>query len=100
MNALAILDPTLHAQLERIQTHLAVSVYAALIFAAGFLVLTLAVLLVSFRFNRSALGLMAVYGFFTFWIPSGPTLLFSPLIFFFSIGGIVWLSMSKQAAKT
>lgn len=93
LTILAAVDPAAQQALLSLQKHMAVSVYAALIFAASFPLLGLVTILTALRFNRTALSFLALYAFLTFWIPSGPTLIFCPVIFLASTAGIIWLSL-------
>ena len=90
------LDPAVAHKLVELQKQLAVQLYSSVILGVGFGLLVLVTLLIAIRWNRTALGLMATYGFLTFWIPSAPTLYCSPLIFLGSIGGLVFLALTKR----
>ncbi len=94
------IDPATLQQLQLLQKQLAVQVYSSIILAAGFAILVIVTILVATRWNRTALAFLAIYGFFTFWIPSAPTLYLSPAIFFTSVAGLVYLSLtSKRTAS-
>jgi hypothetical protein len=90
------IDPALVERAETLQRQLAIQIYAATVFAIGFFVLLLATICVALRWNRVALGLLALYGFATFWIPSAPTLYLSPAIFFAALAGIVLLTLTAR----